>query len=85
MTAKKKAKSEMVGEGCLLQGVALLLPVAGGAFAGTIGLAGGLVGGIVLFISGSAKSKKWICGNCGNPIANKDVMMCPTCRSRFTN
>lgn len=80
--AEKKVKGEMIGEGCLIQGFGVLLFLV----SWVLGPAGGLVGFVVMlvFLSvGSAKAKKYLCGNCGNPLASKEVRMCPTCRSEF--
>lgn len=81
--AKRLAKYETVGVGCFIQGAGLLAPIILGFFAGIIGIIIGLVIGIILFLVGSAKSKKWICSNCKNPLADKDVKLCPACKAQL--
>lgn len=75
-------KNEMVGAGCLIQLVAILVAVFGfglGPIIGTIGLA--LAVG--LFFYGSARSQKWVCSECRNPLDSSKVKVCPVCRASF--
>ena len=75
ITAKRKRKSEMAGVGCLIQAIGLVLlfffPI--GTFIG-----------VILLIYGSMKSVYWVCSNCGNRLADKNVKMCPTCKARLS-
>lgn len=50
----------------------------------------GGVAGFVLFVvglfaivHGARKCNKWRCSECRNPLANRDVRACPTCRAQF--
>jgi hypothetical protein len=81
--AKRESKHDFAGAGCAIQGLGLLAPVVG-LLAGPVGFTAGLLVMVALFIVGSAKSKRWICGNCRNPLADKGVRMCPTCRADLT-
>ncbi|MFM2199530.1 MAG: hypothetical protein RLZZ505_2962 [Verrucomicrobiota bacterium] len=81
--AKRKRKSEFAGVGCVFQGIGLLAPFVGGALAGVPGMVIGGIALVVLFIAGSAKSQRWVCGNCGNPLFDKSVTICPACKSQF--
>lgn len=71
-TTRIKRKTEFAGSGCAIQGIGLLLllwwPI-------------GTVMGLGLLIYGSIKSGYFVCGQCGNRIADKDVRMCPVCKS----
>lgn len=80
LTAKRERKSEFAGVGCVIQGAGLLAPFIG-ALAGTAGFAIGLVIMLALLVAGSMKSSKWVCGHCRNPLATKDVRICPACRA----
>jgi len=80
-TARKRRKSEFLGKGALVQLLAIVLffivaPFAGGLVACILAL--------VLFVIGSSMSSSWICGACGNKLSDKNVKVCPTCRSTFT-
>ena len=80
---RPKKKSELVGIGCLVQGVGLLSPFILYEVIGSMGIAVGLVLMIVLLLIGSRMALKWICPECKNPLASKDVMVCPSCRVEF--
>jgi hypothetical protein len=82
-TAQRIRRSEFAGKGCLIQGFGLLLPFLGFVFAGPVGLLLGLIVMIPVLLSGSRASFRWECGECGNPIAGKQVKLCPTCGARF--
>jgi hypothetical protein len=73
--AYAKPKYEKSGGGCLVQLIGLIalffFPI-------------GTLFGIGLFFAGSAMSRKWRCSSCGNPIADKYVSICPTCKIQFT-
>jgi rubrerythrin len=80
-TARKRRKSEFLGKGALVQLLAIALffvvaPFAGGLVAFILAL--------ILFVIGSSMSSSWICGACGNKLSDKNVKVCPTCRSTFT-
>jgi uncharacterized membrane protein len=83
VVARREKRSEVAGVGCLIQGLGLLAPFVLGALLGIIGGAIGLVLLLVMFFVGSAKATKWICGNCKNPIASKEVTVCAACRARL--
>jgi hypothetical protein len=34
---------------------------------------------VVLFLKGSAKHSKWICGNCKSPLGLPEDKLCATC------
>jgi hypothetical protein len=74
MKSKIRRKNEFAGTGCAIQGLGLLLvwwwPI-------------GTVLGLGLLIYGSIKSGYFVCGNCGNRIADREVRMCPVCKSRL--
>jgi hypothetical protein len=75
-----EAKSEFIGSGCAIQALALVIPWPF-ALIGVEGFLLGLALALVLFIVGSAKSKSYRCSACKNPVATKDVRMCPACKS----
>ena len=80
-TAELKRYSEVAGTGCLLQLLGLIAPFLLGAVMGPIGIVFGVILLVVLLLVGSRAAIKFKCGNCGNPVADKDVTMCPTCRA----
>ena len=80
--AKIKTGGSFAGPGCLLQGLGLLL-FAGSFLMFPLGPLFGLPLLIVLFIWGSSKSRKLHCSQCGNPIDNKKVRLCPACKATF--
>ena len=84
LNAKKKRSTEFVGSGCFIQGFALISPVILGLVFGVGGAIVGLILLIPLFIHGSRKSFKWRCGNCGNPIDGKQVLVCPVCKAHLS-
>ncbi len=81
--AKPTRKTEFAGVGCLIQGCALLAPVLGGALLGSLGVTIGIVAAIPLFLIGSSKSAVWTCSECRNPVAGKQVKVCPACQVSF--
>jgi hypothetical protein len=91
LVASRERVSSFVDVGWLIQAAGLLAPfVLAGVFGAAAGGAGAAVGGlvglvllVVLFVVGSRKASLWRCGVCKNPIANKDVRICPVCRLRF--
>jgi hypothetical protein len=80
---RPKKKSELVGVGCLVQGAGLLSPFVLYEVVGTIGIVAGVVLMVVLLLIGSRMALKWICPACANPLASKDVMVCPSCQVEF--
>ena len=44
----------------------------------------GTIAGIILLVIGGRMSLQIVCPNCRNPIASKDVRICPTCKSLAT-
>ena len=83
VTAKRVKKSEVAGVGCVIQGLGLIAPFVLGALLGVFGAVIGVVLLLVLFSLGSTKATKWICGNCKNPIASKEVTVCAACRAQL--
>jgi hypothetical protein len=80
-TVRRRKKSEFFGKGALVQLLAI------GLFFGVALFAGWLVAfilALILFVIGSSMSSSWICGACGNKLSDKNVKVCPTCRSTFT-
>ena len=43
----------------------------------------GIIIGIVFMLTGARMRRGWRCGKCGNPVADKYVRMCPTCKVSF--
>jgi len=83
IVARREKRSEIAGVGCVIQGLGILAPFILGALLGVFGALVGLILLVVLFFVGSAKSRKWICGNCKNPIASKEVTVCGACRAQL--
>ena len=81
--AKISRKSELAGEGCLLQGVGLVVIPAGFLFGWGAGLIVTVPLGIVLLLIGSRKASYPICSNCGMKLTGADVNMCPACKATF--
>jgi len=79
ISARREKNFDISGVGCLIQGLGLLAPIVISVFLGFIGGAIGVILLVVMFFIGSAKSTKWICGNCKNPIDSKEVTVCATC------
>jgi amino acid transporter len=44
---------------------------------------GGLIGGIILMAIGGKMNRNYICSSCRNPIASRDVRLCPACKAVF--
>jgi hypothetical protein len=78
-----KQSTEFTGTGCVLQGVGLMAGLLGFAM-GPIGMVFGLGVALLLIVEGSNKSKRLLCGHCGNRVDNKTVTLCPACRSALT-
>lgn len=72
--AKIVAKTEFAGAGALVQliGIIACFTVVG------------IIVGIPMFIVGTKMSNKFTCGECGNPLADKNVRMCPVCKIHLT-
>lgn len=77
-------KTEFVGKGCFLQGLGLLLPFIGWAFLGVVGAVVGAFAGVALLLSGGRQSFSWRCSECGNPLADDKVRICPVCRNALS-
>jgi len=75
MQATRKKKVQQAGAGCLVQGVGLLL-----LFLFPIGT----VIGLVLLVVGSQMAIYWTCSACGNRLADKGVLVCPTCKAELS-
>jgi predicted phage tail protein len=83
LTARREKQSEFIGVGCVIQGLGLLAPFVLGAILGIFGVVVGVLLLVVLFFVGSARATKWICGNCRNPLASKEVTVCAACRAQL--
>jgi hypothetical protein len=77
-----KKKTEVAGVGCLIQFAGILVFLIS-FIAFPIGTAFGFLIMLSLLIIGSQKATKFYCGNCGNPVDNKGVKLCPACRIEF--
>lgn len=75
-TARIRRKVEMVGAGCLVQGLGILLCF--------VAFPIGLIVGIILLLIGGRMAIKYVCGSCGNKIADIDVKICPVCKILLT-
>ncbi len=77
-----KKKSEFAGVGALIQlaGIGVFIIFCA---SGLIGGAIGFIAMLIMFGIGSQKSHKYYCGNCNNPVANKQVKVCPVCKVFF--
>ena len=63
--SKRKRKSEFAGIGCVYQAIGLLCPfILAALLTPMIGIPIGIVMMVILFIYGSIKSSKWVCGSC---------------------
>lgn len=80
--ARIEVKNEFAGSGCLIQGLALLLPFIG-SLAGPIGIGLGLIVAVPIFLVGNYKSGKYVCGNCKNPVDSRAVKICPACHAEL--
>ena len=72
----------MIGAGCAVQAVAILVALGSFILGPVVGLAG-LVAGLAIFMVGSRMAIKFVCSECGNKLEDKRVRMCPTCRAEF--
>jgi hypothetical protein len=79
MTGRIRKKTEMAGVGRLSQLVGIVIFLGSlGAF--PIGTAIGFIIMISLFIIGRQMATTYYCGNCGNPVDNRKVKICPVCK-----
>jgi len=83
LSARLEKKSEVAGIGCVVQAIGLLFPFVG-ALGGEVGVVVGVVVMLAFLVYGSHLSAKWVCGNCKNPVAGRDVRVCPTCRANLS-
>jgi hypothetical protein len=72
---RMKRKAELIGKGCFVQGVGLILCFLFSPF--------GLIAGICILVVGGRMAYKLTCGSCGNKIEDKDVKMCPVCKANL--
>lgn len=84
LEARRVRRSEFAGTGNLIQLLGLVLLVAGFVLGGWTGGLVGLVIFLACFLQGSAMSVRWTCGNCHNPIHDREVTVCPACHARLT-
>lgn len=83
LKGKVVRKSQFIGVGALVQFIGVVLFVLL-IFCG--GLAGGVVGFILMMIFlliGSRMSLRYTCSQCGNPVADQHVKLCPTCKAHL--
>ncbi|MFA6054050.1 MAG: hypothetical protein WC769_01620 [Thermodesulfovibrionales bacterium] len=78
-----KKEGSFAGTGCLIQAIGILL-FLGSFLAFPVGPFFGFPLMIILFIWGSSKAGKLLCSECGNPIDNKKVKLCPSCKVAFS-
>jgi len=76
---QKEQRTESAGIGCLIQFVGVLLAILSVSLFDGAGAIAAIFILIVFLVVGAEKSKRLVCGKCGNPIADKQVMICPTC------
>jgi hypothetical protein len=81
--ANRKKSVEFAGTGCLVQGLGVLILIAGFFTFGIPGFLICLAICIGLFIVGSRISTFWTCSACGNKIDGEHVLICPTCKAKF--
>ncbi len=87
--AGKPARRRLVGGGCLVQGLGILLLLgAGVALYGLFPLVVQAVAalailGIVLLLVGGLLNVNWVCSSCRKPVA-RSAHICPSCRASFT-
>ena len=81
--ARRERKGELIGIGCFVQGLGLIAPFVLGAFFGTGGTVIGVVLLVLLLLVGSRMALKWRCSNCKNPIAGREVRICPVCKANL--
>jgi hypothetical protein len=77
-------RSSAFGEGCVLQGVALVMAVLAIATAFTV--VGPIIFGVLalwLFIRGSLMATWLECSACGSRLSHRGVEVCPFCRANF--
>ncbi len=79
--AKRVAKNQFIGAGCLVQGVGFFTPFGGFVLGGAPGALVGVLFFLLLLLVGNRMSRKWACGNCGNMLADDKVRLCPICRA----
>ena len=88
--AGQAARRKLVGRGCLVQGlgVVLLLGAGLGLYSQVAlvvqAVAALAILGLVLVVLGGLLDLKWVCGLCKKPIANRSVHVCPSCHASFT-
>ncbi len=80
---RPKKKGEVVGSGCLVQAIGLLMPFVGYELAGLMGAILGSLIALGFLLVGSRMALKWVCPECRNPVASKSVKVCPACQARF--
>lgn len=80
LTAKRKRKGVFLGKGALIQSAAIVIFIPMGLFYEFSWI---FAIPIVLFITGSLLSYKYICGHCGNRLSGKEVKICLVCKARI--
>ena len=83
MARIRLGRTEFVGRGCGLQGLALLMPIVGGCF-GWTGFNVGLVLAAILFIVGMFQANTYVCSECGSRLDGTYIKRCPGCGDSFT-
>lgn len=82
-TARRERVSSFAGVGCAIQAFGLAAPVVLYVLFQEPGAIIGIVVMIGLFVKGSSMAVNWRCGHCRNPLASKDVMLCPVCKVKL--
>jgi hypothetical protein len=91
--AGQAAQRKLVGRGCLVQVLGVLLLLGGASFwlFGEVDpvvkeiAAASLAGlGLVVLLVGGLLDLKWVCSLCKAPVAGKSVHVCPSCHASFT-
>lgn len=81
--ARVRRRGSLVGGGCAIQGLGILL---GALLLFMIPVVGWVLGPIVtlgMLMYGSRKAISYECSACKNPVASKRVLICPACQVSF--
>ena len=81
--ASIQRRSEFAGVGCVLQGLGLLSPFLGWMVLGVFGAFLGVIAMLGLLLYGSRRAFTYVCGHCHNPVAGRDVRICPVCHAEL--
>jgi hypothetical protein len=73
----------MFGVGCLVQALSLAVGFVIGALGGAAGIVLGIIVALAGLGWGSQLAVVWLCGNCKNKLASRNVKVCPACSARL--